>query len=50
MDIVSSIVFISCPSLRTLNIENVVITMKGLQDRNINILLETMVENKDKTN
>ena len=31
-------------------VENVVITTKGLQDRNIHILDRTTVENKDKTN
>ena len=45
MDIVSSIVFISCPLLIFVN---VVIAMKGLQDRNIHILDGMTVENKVK--
>ena len=54
MDIVFSIVFISFPSLRicsetTRLVENVVITTKGLQDRNLRILDGTTVENKGKT-
>ena len=35
-------------STPTRTVDNVVITTKGLQDRNINILDETMVENKGK--
>ena len=36
------------PSIPTRPVDNVVITTKGLQDRNINILDGTTVENKGK--
>ena len=36
-------------STPTRPVDNVVIAMKGLQDRNINIIAGTMVENKDKS-
>ena len=58
MDIVYSIVLISCPSLTKETevtstparpVENVDITMKGQQDRNIHILDGMMMENKGKT-
>ena len=47
---------VNCPSqetevtsTRTSPVENVVITTKGLQDRNTNIIAGTTVENKGKT-
>ena len=52
-----SVITVNCPSQETdvtstptRPIENVVITTKGLQDRNIHILDGTTVDNKDKNN
>ena len=40
--------FVVMTTLSTESVDNVVITTKGLQDRNINILNGTTVENKGK--